>query len=434
MMAVNGKAAAISNPGRMIYANHRFTKQDLIDYYEGIARYLLPHLKNRPVTLKRYPEETTGPSFYEKDAPAFTPKWVRTFSVPRRGSSGDIQYIIIADRRTLVWAASVGTIEIHPFLAKAPDLEQPTSAVFDLDPGEGVNIIACARVALRLRDLLQQLGLRSFAKVSGSRGIQVYVPLNTGISYAATQPFAQAVAQWLHREHPKEIVAEMTRAERKGKVFIDWSQNADYKTTVGVYSLRAKLHRPFASLPVSWEELSAAIEANNSSQLYWLAQAAIDRVRNVADLFAPVLKLKQSLPEAFAAQVATRAKPLRTRHITSTARASEQGGRRSFLLVSRPHRVELRITTQDEVKAWVIHDALPAPGRSAKITLQKASSGAPGSTVDSGTAELVEGSERKGWMHWFFTGKKLAGDCVLTRSSGAEWRLARLADFPELPS
>lgn len=417
----------------MIYSNHRFTKQHLIDYYDAIAPYLLPHLKDRPVTLKRYPEETTGPSFYEKDAPSFTPKWVRTFAIPRRGASGEIHYIIIADRRTLVWTASVGTIEIHPFLAKAPDIERPTSVVFDLDPGEGVNIIPCARVALRLRDLLQQLGLQSFGKVSGSRGIQVYVPLNSPASYAATQPFARAVAEWLHREHPKEVVAEMTRAERKGKVFIDWSQNADYKTTVAVYSLRAKLHRPFASMPVAWEELSAAIEAQNSSQLYWQANVAVERVSKIGDLFAPVLKLKQTLPEAFAAQSATPARPRRSRAKPSAMRASEQGGRRSFVIVTRPHGPELRITTHREIRIWAIKNALPAPGHSATATMLELGNGVLRATFDGGTAELVEGSERKGWMHWYFTGEKLSGAWVLARSGQSEWQLARLTDAPPMP-
>ncbi|HZU21565.1 MAG TPA: hypothetical protein VE998_01965, partial [Terriglobales bacterium] len=367
-----------------------------------------------------------------KDAPAFTPAWVRKFAVPRRGGGGEFRYIVISDRRTLLWAASVGAVEIHPFLARAPAVEQPTAVVFDLDPGEGVNIIACARVALRLRDLLEQLGLRSFAKVSGSRGVQVYAPLNTPTSYAATQPFARAVAEWLHREHPDEIVAEMTRAERRNKVFIDWSQNADYKTTVGVYSVRAKLHRPFVSLPVAWQELQAALAAGNSSQLYWLADAAIARVSQAGDLFAPVLKLKQKLPEAFAAQVSPPGKVMRAASgAAAKSRSSEQGGRRRFTLSTRRGGLELRIAMHDATQCWLIHAGLPRKRQAAGAT--EAKPGAGGTMVDQGTAELVEGSEAKGWMHLFFSGDALRGDWVLARVEPSEWRLARLGDAPAMP-
>src|SRR6266513_1084843 len=248
--------ARISNPGKILYPAAKFIKADAVDYYRKVATFLLPHFRNRPVTLKRYPDGVHGEAFYEKDAPGFTPDWVNTFPVPRREGGPDINYILIDDVATLTWAANMATLELHPFLHRVPKIQQPTHVVFDLDPGEGANIFNCAEVAFLLRDVLGKLRLRAFAKVSGSKGIQVYVPLNTEATYAATQPFACAMAELLEREHGDLVVSEMAKNLRVGKVFIDWSQNADHKTTIGVYSLRAKRPRPYVSMPVKWSELT----------------------------------------------------------------------------------------------------------------------------------------------------------------------------------
>src|SRR5207248_9161343 len=188
----------------------------------------------------------------------------------------------------------------HPFLHRVPKIEQPTDVVFDLDPGEGANIFNCARVAFLLRELLSKLHLKSFAKVSGSKGIQIYVPLNTPVTYDATQPFARAIAQLLEREHRNLVVSEMANNLRIGKVFIDWSQNADHKTTVGVYSLRAKRARPYVSMPVKWEELTIALKKADPDLFEYEPEKALHRLKRVGDLFAPLLKLKQKLPKVVA--------------------------------------------------------------------------------------------------------------------------------------
>src|SRR5262249_24739981 len=253
---------------------------------------LLLHLKDRPVTMKRYPDGVAAAHFYEKDAPKYTPAWVQTFHVPRRAGGKNIRYILINDLPTLVWAANLANLELHPFLHRAPKIEQPTSIVFDLDPGEPAGILECAKIAFLIRELLERWKLKSFVKVSGSRGLQMYVPLNTAVTYAQTQPFAHAIAQLLAHEHPKLALADMAKALRAGRVFIDWSQNSDFKTTVGVYSLRAKRPQPFVSMPVTWDELKSA----EAADLEFPPEAALERIEKIGDLFAPVLKLKQKLP------------------------------------------------------------------------------------------------------------------------------------------
>jgi bifunctional non-homologous end joining protein LigD len=239
-----------------------------------------------------------GQVFYEKDRPRFAPDWIQTFPVPRRAGGPHIQYIRINDLATLVWCANAASLELHPFLHRAPHIQQPTSVVFDLDPGEGADIRTCAQVAFLLKDVLARVALQSFAKLSGSKGIQVYVPLNTGVAYAATQPFARALAQLLAQEHPKLIVARMAKSERTQKVFIDWSQNSDFQTTVGVYSLRAKRDRPFVSMPVAWDELERALQTRNTEGLCFEPEAALARLSEIGDLFAPVQALEQALPQS----------------------------------------------------------------------------------------------------------------------------------------
>jgi bifunctional non-homologous end joining protein LigD len=245
---VGKRRLTVSNLDKVLFpAEAFFTKAHLIDYYVRVAKSLLPHLRNRPITLKRFPDGVQGEPFWEKDAPGFTPPWVRTFPVPRKHEAGDIHYIVIDDLSTLAWCASIATIEFHPFLHETDDLQRPTSVVFDLDPGEGADIFSCAEVGFLLQRVLGKDGLEAFPKVSGSKGIQVHVPLNTEISYDETKQFARSIAEELARAHPRWIVAEMAKVLRTGKVFIDWSQNIQTKTTVGVYSLRAK--RDTASAP-----------------------------------------------------------------------------------------------------------------------------------------------------------------------------------------
>src|SRR5215204_6550140 len=296
-VTIKGRRIAVSNLDKLLYPGEKFTKARVIDYYVNISKYLLPHLKDHPLTLKRFPEGVFGESFYEKDAPAFTPDWIKTVAVPRRETPGpDIRYILINDLATLVWVANLATLEIHPFLHRAVQLNRPTAIVFDCDPGEGAGLLDCARVALMLREVFQELGLDSYVKVSGSKGLQVYVPLNSAVTYGETQPLAQGIAQLLAQQEPKLIVWQMPKRLRTKKVFIDWSQNAEFKTTVGVYSLRAKIHRPYVSMPVRWDELSEALQTKDADALFFKPSQAIERVEKLGDLFKPVLTQVQKLP------------------------------------------------------------------------------------------------------------------------------------------
>jgi bifunctional non-homologous end joining protein LigD len=298
VLNVEGRDVSVSNLDKVLYPAQGFTKAQVIDYYIRVAPYLLPHLKNRPVTLKRYPNGVRGEHFYEKDAPSFTPDWVQTFGVPRRTGGSDINYILINDLPTLVWSSNLANLEIHPFLHRAPEIDQPTTLAFDLDPGEGADLLTCTEVAFLLKDLLDGMKLQSFAKVSGSKGVQVYVPLNSKAAYALTRPFAKSIAEMLERERPSLIVSEMAKNLRKGKVLIDWSQNADFKTTVGVYSLRAKQDIPYVSAPVTWDELRGALQNKKTKPLYFEPEAALERFAKLGDLFEPVLKVRQKLPGA----------------------------------------------------------------------------------------------------------------------------------------
>src|SRR5579871_175459 len=291
---VEGRQVSITHPEKPMYPSG-FTKGQVIEYYVRIAPYLLPHIQQHPITLKRYPNGTAAPHFYEKDAPRFTPRWVETFAVPRRAGGTDIRYVLLNNLPALVWSANLANLEIHPFLARAPEIQRPRSVVFDLDPGDGVDVLACASVAFLLRDALRRRGLQSFAKVSGSKGMQVYAPLNTRITYEETQPFARELAEQLEQAHPELVVTRMPKALRPQKVFIDWSQNSDFKTTVAVYSLRAKREQPYVSLPFSWEELRRAVRKNDPAALHLDPTAALRRVEKVGDLFQPVLELRQSL-------------------------------------------------------------------------------------------------------------------------------------------
>ncbi|HET8550175.1 MAG TPA: non-homologous end-joining DNA ligase [Bryobacteraceae bacterium] len=457
-LKVGGRTITISNPDKLMYPVARVTKAQVIDYYARVSRWLLPHLKDRPVTLKRYPEGVSGEHFYEKDAPAWTPEWVRTHPVPRRAGGPDIRYIIIDDLPTLVWCANLANLEIHPSLHRAPALDTPTLMVFDLDPGEGADILTCARVAFLLRDVLERLKLKSFAKVSGSKGIQICVPLNTPITYEVTQPFARTVAELLAREHPQLIVSDMSRAVRKRRVFIDWSQNADHKTTAGVYSLRAKRQHPFVSAPVAWDELESAVAEKDSGTLYFNPEAALVRLAKIGDLFAPVLKLKQKLPEAFIDQLAPGArKPVpkslreyRSRRDFSATeepapappRRSRQGGRRRFVIqkhaASHLH-YDFRLEMHDVLKSWAVPKGVPWKRDEKRLaqatedhpieyldfegTIPKGQYG--GGTVmvwDIGTWELIEGNYYKGRLQIYLTGRKLKGEWLLVKEGGREDR------------
>jgi bifunctional non-homologous end joining protein LigD len=274
-----------------------FTKGQVIDYYARIADTLLPHLRRRPLTLKRYPNGVEAGSFYEKRCPRHRPDWVATAPIWSGRNEGEIDYCLCNDRATLIWLAQLAALELHPSLSLAGEIEQPTILAFDLDPGAPADILDCCRVGLRLRELFEGIGLKSFPKTSGSKGLQVYVPLNGDVTYEQTKPFARAVAQALERTDPDLIVSRMAKNLRKGKVLVDWSQNDEHKTTVAVYSLRAR-ERPTVSTPVSWEEVERALEREDRQSLTFEAGEVLERVSEHGDLFAPVVELAQELPEA----------------------------------------------------------------------------------------------------------------------------------------
>lgn len=291
-VTVEGKRLQVSNLDKVLYPQAGFTKGQVIDYYVRIAPVLLPHLKDRPLTLKRYPNGVEQEFFYEKQCPGHRPNWVKTTRVDTTQKT--IHFCLANNLSTLVWAANLADLELHTSLSRAPNIDTPTMVVFDLDPGLPANIIQCCEVAFWLREKLEKLGLESFPKTSGSKGLQVYIPLNTKTTYDMTKPFAKNIAELLEREHPDQVVSKMAKVMRKGKVFVDWSQNDIHKTTVCVYSLRAK-DQPTVSTPVGWDEVAAALKKKDDSLLTFVSERALERVDEFCDLFEPVLKLKQKL-------------------------------------------------------------------------------------------------------------------------------------------
>jgi bifunctional non-homologous end joining protein LigD len=290
---IAGRTLRLSNLDKLLWPpgerTDGFTKGSMIDYYARIAAVLVPHLQGRPVTRVRYPNGVTGASFFEKNCPTHRPAWAETIRL------GDVEYCAVEEVATLVWLANLAAIELHPSLAAVPHLDRPTAAVFDLDPGAPADVLTCARVALDLRDVLQSLGLRSWVKTSGSKGLQVYVPLNGDAPYDVVKPWSFALARVLQRAQPDLVLTSQDRAARAGKVLIDWSQNSESKTTVSVYSLRAR-ERPTVSTPVTWEELSAALDARDPEALRFETAAVLERVERLGDLMAPVLTVTQELP------------------------------------------------------------------------------------------------------------------------------------------
>ncbi len=296
---IDDRELTVSNLEKVYFAPSGFTKGAVIAFYSDIAEVILPHLRDRPLTLKRFPEGVAGEYFYEKNAPSHTPAWVKRFAVPRSEGGSDIHYVLCNDRATLVWVTNLADIEKHVLLAKAPNLNRPTSVVFDLDPGEPAGILDCGEVAIHLKGLFDALNLQSFVKVSGSKGLHMVVPLNSEVSYEMTQPFAKALAELASQQMPDRIVSDMAKARRRGKVLIDWSQNSDFKTTVCVYAMRAKQGEPFVSMPVTWSELSKAVKRGDQKSLFFTPVAARKRIGQIGDLFEPVLTLQQKLPSIF---------------------------------------------------------------------------------------------------------------------------------------
>jgi len=295
-LLVGGRRLPVSNLDKVFYPKTGFTKGQVIEYYIRIASVLLPHLKDRPLTLKRYPNGVEGQFFYEKRCPTFRPSWFKTAKIWSEGNQENINFCLANDLPSLVWAANLADLELHTSLARKQDPYRPTMMVFDLDPGPPANILECVQVAFWLKGILDDMGMQSFAKTTGSKGLQLYVPLNTRVTFDETKRLARALAEQLTREHPNEVVYDMKKALRKGKVLIDWSQNDDHKTTVCVYSLRAR-ERPTVSTPVTWQELQKVSKSGKADQLVFDSEAVLRRVEKLGDLFQPVLTLKQKLPQ-----------------------------------------------------------------------------------------------------------------------------------------
>lgn len=436
---------SFTNLDKIFFPETGFTKGEMIRYYLDVAPFILPHLARRPVTVIRYPDGVTGEKFYEKNAPRHAPSWIKTHAVERRRHAGHINYILVNNAATLAWCANLAAIEFHPFLHRATRLEQPTHVVFDLDPGEGADLVTCAEVAFLVKEVADGLGLESFPKVSGSKGLQVYMPLNTRTNYDATGSFAKAMAELLQQQHPDLVVSRMDKRQRRGRVLIDWSQNNRSKTTVAVYSMRGKRDEPFVSMPVTWNELKRLKRADG---LLFSPADALKRLEKRGDLFAPVLTLKQKLPKAFSpksAPVAAAASSLKdyeakrdfsqTKEPAPVVKRGARTGKNRFVIqkhaASHLH-YDFRLEMDGTLKSWAIPKGIPTElgvKRSAfavedhpldylkfEGTIPKGQYG--GGTVmvwDIGTYELLGGDLASGNLKLRLAGKKLKGEWHLFR-------------------
>ena len=288
---VGGRVVRLTNLSKVLYPAVGFTKAEVINYYAAVAEVMLPHLHGRPLTFKRYPNGVEGDAFFEKNCPGHRPEWVDVLDGP-----GGVRSCHLDHPAGLVWAGNQAALEIHVPMARAAAPEVPTTLAFGLDPGAPANAIDCAEVALWVRDVLESVGLEGFVKTSGSKGLQVYVPLNTeDASHQHASSFALAVGQLLEKQHPQRVLVDMAKAKRPGKVFVDWSQNNYAKTTIGVYSLRAR-ERPTVSTPVTWDEVEDAASSRSLDDLAFEADAVLERIASHGDLYAPVLTMEQELP------------------------------------------------------------------------------------------------------------------------------------------
>ncbi len=293
---IEGKQLSLTNLDKVLYPATGFTKGQVIDYYARIAPVLVPHLAGHPLTLKRYPGGVDQEFFFEKNATKHRPDWIKTAPIWSGGNQRNINYILANDLATVVWMANLAALELHPSLSLAKDMECPRAMVFDLDPGPPANIVQCCQVGVWLREIFDHFGLQSFPKTSGSKGLQIYVPLNTATNYEATKGFALALARLLEEQHRDLVVSDMKKQLRVGKVLVDWSQNDEHKTTISVYSLRAREH-PTVSTPVKWEEVELALKKKDAGLLVFEAGQVLKRAEKMGDLFAPLLTLKQKLPK-----------------------------------------------------------------------------------------------------------------------------------------
>ena len=292
---VAGRRVTLTNLEKDLYPSYGFTKAHILEYYRRISPYILPHLKGRALTLKRYPDGVEAEFFFEKRCPSHRPGWVKTAELLQHDGER-MTVCLINDLNTLTWVGNLASLELHVPLARADSPETPDAVVFDLDPGEQADILDCARVALIIRDLLAGLRLTGYVKTSGQKGLHVYVPLNRNeATFADTKRFSKAVAEVLQRNYPELVTAKMAKGERKNRVFINWSQNDASKTMICVYSLRAR-KKPFVSFPLAWESLGELAGQGDPEKLQVLHAEALRRTEAAGDLFREVLVRKQKLP------------------------------------------------------------------------------------------------------------------------------------------
>lgn len=294
-VSVDGRRLSVSNLDKVLYPESGTTKAEVIDYHTRIADVMLPHVRGRPLTMTRYPDGVDGQHFFEKRCPSHRPEWMGTVQLGREGRDTVVEHCDLRERADLVWTANLAALELHTTMGAAPDTTVPTMVVFDLDPGPPANLGTCARVALLLREVFDRLQLRGWPKTSGAKGLQVYVPLNAdGMTFDRTKSFALSIGQVLERVHPELVLTSMEKAQRTGRVFVDWSQNHLTKTTVCAYSLRAR-SRPTVSTPVTWDEVSDA--ADGTAALVYELDDVLARLEADGDRFADVLSVQQELPD-----------------------------------------------------------------------------------------------------------------------------------------
>ncbi len=483
-LEIEGRTLQVSNLDKVMFPADEFTKGQVIDYYIRISPVLLPHLKDRPITMVRFPDGINGKHFYEKDAPSHTPVWIKR--APMRRSDGKtIRYILMNDLPSLVWSANMANLEMHTLLARYPKLTRPTMVVFDLDPGPPATAIECAQVALWLKEIFDRLGLRSFAKFSGSKGIQVYVPLNSPVTYEITSAFSRSIADFLHQSHPEAVVSEMSKRLREGKVFIDWSQNSKSKTTVCVYSLRAKREHPYVSVPFSWDELQKLLKKGDPDKFLIGPEEMLKRVERFGDLFEPALDLEQSIPADYMKKLEPptgtgRSQKSRSRGSTGTT-LKDYNQKRNFeqtaeppgeidgkkptkssqssehMFVIQKHAAshlhyDFRLEMQGVLRSWAVPKGIPTAPNDRRLamhvedhpmeyarfegTIPKGNYGAGTVMVwDIGTYRVKEQNPvaafYAGKLHLLMNGKKLKGEWVLVRTAkddGRQWLLMKKAE------
>jgi bifunctional non-homologous end joining protein LigD len=285
---VGGRRLSIRNLDRVVFPHTGTTKGELLDYYVKVADAMLPHLHDRLLHMHRYPEGVDGPRFWQKGCPEHRPEWMPTAPVWSREKAANIDYCVVNELAALLWAVNIGSIELHTSLHRTGAMDRPTALAFDLDPGEGVGLLECCELGLRVRDLFASLGLDAYAKTSGSKGLQIYVPLDGEAPYAEAKPAARAVAELLERQTPATVVSRMAKRLRAGRVLVDWSQNTEHKSMVCAYSVRAK-QRPTVSTPVTWEEVERAVGSGDPGALVFEMGDVLARVAELGDPFEPVL-------------------------------------------------------------------------------------------------------------------------------------------------